>query len=167
VAGFNIEYSGLKFGMFYVADFLRAFTSAFIFSSIFLGGWRGPGADQIPILGFVYLVLKSVIVWFLGVWIRGSMPRYRVDQMMAITWKFLTPMAFSLFIMVAFVAKLIENAHQWVQVVIFLMINAVLFLVGFSINKKLEKEKVREIVSSKKRLLAQPNNPFIRSESGG
>ncbi len=167
VAGFNMEYSGLKFGMFYVADFLRAFTSSVIFASIFLGGWRGPGAEQIPILGFIYLILKSVIVWFLGVWIRGSMPRYRVDQMMAITWKFLTPMAFTLFIVVAFVAKLIENTNQWLQMIILLMINVVLFLIGFTILKKLEKEKERKIVSTKKRVLAKPNNPFTQSETGG
>ncbi|MBE0686054.1 MAG: NADH-quinone oxidoreductase subunit NuoH [Anaerolineaceae bacterium] len=167
VAGFNMEYSGLKFGMFYVADFLRAFTSSVIFSSIFLGGWRGPGAEQIPILGFVYLLIKSVIVWFLGVWIRGSMPRFRVDQMMAITWKFLTPLALALFIVVAFVSKLIENTNQWLQVLIFLVINVVLFVIGFVITKKFEKEKKRAIVSSKKRVLAQPTNPFTQSEIGG
>lgn len=167
VAGFNMEYSGLKFGMFYVADFLRAFTSAVIFSSIFLGGWRGPGAEQIPILGFVYLLIKSVIVWFLGVWIRGSMPRFRVDQMMAITWKFLTPLALALFIVVAFVTKLIENTNQWLQVLILLVINVALFFVGFAIIKKFEKEKERKIVSSKKRVLAQPTNPFTQSETGG
>ncbi|PKO06941.1 MAG: NADH-quinone oxidoreductase subunit NuoH [Chloroflexi bacterium HGW-Chloroflexi-3] len=167
VAGFNMEYSGLKFGMFYVADFLRAFTSSVIFSSIFLGGWKGPGAEQIPILGFVYLLIKSVIVWFLGVWIRGSMPRFRVDQMMAITWKFLTPLALALFIVVAFITKLIENSNQWLQVLILLVINVALFIVGFAIIKKFEKEKERKIVSSKKRVLAQPSNPFTRSETGG
>lgn len=167
VAGFNMEYSGLKFGMFYVADFLRAFTSAVIFSSIFLGGWRGPGAEQIPILGFVYLLIKSVIVWFLGVWIRGSMPRFRVDQMMAITWKFLTPLALALFIVVAFVTKLIENTNQWLQVVILLVINVALFVVGFATVKKFEKEKERKVVSTKKRVLAQPSNPFTQSETGG
>lgn len=167
VAGFNMEYSGLKFGMFYVADFLRAFTSAVIFSSIFLGGWRGPGAEQIPILGFVYLLIKSVIVWFLGVWIRGSMPRFRVDQMMAITWKFLTPLALALFIVVAFVTKLIENTNQWLQVLILLVINVALFVIGFAIVKKYEKEKERKVVSTKKRILAQPTNPFTQSETGG
>jgi NADH-quinone oxidoreductase subunit H len=167
VAGFNVEYSGLKFGMFYVADFLRAFTSAVIFSSIFLGGWRGPGAEQIPILGFVYLLIKSVIVWFLGVWIRGSLPRFRVDQMMAITWKFLTPLALALFIVVAFVTKLIESTNQWLQVLIFLMINVALYVVGFAIVRKCEKEKERKVVSTKKRALAQPTNPFTQSETGG
>ncbi len=167
VAGFNMEYSGLKFGMFYVADFLRAFTSAVIFSTIFLGGWRGPGAEQIPILGFVYLLIKSVVVWFLGVWIRGSMPRFRVDQMMAITWKFLTPLAFSLLITIAFFNKILENVNQWIQIAVLLLINVGLFYLGFYITRKLEKEKERKVVSTRKRVLAQPTNSFTQSETGG
>jgi NADH-quinone oxidoreductase subunit H len=167
VAGFNMEYSGLKFGMFYVADFLRAFTSSVIFASIFLGGWRGPGAEQIPILGFVYLVIKSTVVWFLGVWIRGSMPRFRVDQMMAITWKFLTPLALSLLITVAFVNKLFASSNQWIQLIILLVINVVLFILGFGITRKLEKEKERKEVGMRDRPLAQPTNVYSQSESGG
>jgi NADH-quinone oxidoreductase subunit H len=167
VAGFNVEYSGLKFGMFYVADFLRAFTSSVIFASIFLGGWRGPGAEQIPILGFVYLVIKSTVVWFLGVWIRGSMPRFRVDQMMAITWKFLTPLALSLLITVAFVNKLFASSNQWIQLIIMLVINVVLFIIGFGITRKLEKEKERKEVGMRDRPLAQPTNIYSQSESGG
>lgn len=167
VAGFNMEYSGLKFGMFYVADFLRAFTSSVIFASIFLGGWRGPGAEQIPILGFVYLVIKSTVVWFLGVWIRGSMPRFRVDQMMAITWKFLTPLALSLLITVAFVNKLFASSNQWIQLIIMLVINVVLFIIGFGITRKLEKEKERKEVGMRDRPLAQPTNIYSQSKSGG
>lgn len=167
VAGFNMEYSGLKFGMFFVADFLRAFTSSVIFASIFLGGWRGPGAEQIPILGFVYLLIKSTIVWFLGVWIRGSLPRFRVDQMMAITWKFLTPLSLALLILVAFINKLMGNAHQLVQLAVLFVINILLFVIGFGIVKKLEKEKERIEVGPRDRVLAKPSNVFTQSETGG
>ncbi len=66
VAGFNMEYSGLKFGFFFVGDFLHAFTIALLFAVIFLGGWNGPAADRIPILGFVYLMIKTSIMYFLG-----------------------------------------------------------------------------------------------------
>jgi NADH-quinone oxidoreductase subunit H len=166
VAGFNMEYSGLKFGMFYVADFLRAFTSSIIFVSIFLGGWRGPGAEQYPILGFVYLLIKSVVIWFLGVWIRGSLPRYRIDQMMSITWKVLTPMAFSLLIVVSVVYKFVENTSMWIQAPVLFIVNVVLFIASFAILKKFEKRKERKVVSSE-RVLAQPSNPFSPSETGG
>ena len=91
VAGFNIEYSGLKFGMFYVADFLHAFTISLLFAVLFLGGWHGPYAEQYPLLGLVYFMLKAGIVYFIGVWMRASFPRFRIDQMMAISWKLLTP----------------------------------------------------------------------------
>lgn len=167
VAGFNMEYSGLKFGMFYVADFLRAFTSSVIFASIFLGGWRGPGADQIPILGLVYLIIKSTVVWFLGVWIRGSMPRFRVDQMMAITWKFLTPLALALLILIAFINKLFASSNQWVQLIVMLVINIGLFIIGFGISKRLDKEKARQEVGMRDRPLAQPSNVFTQTETGG
>lgn len=167
VAGFNMEYSGLKFGMFYVADFLRAFTSSVIFASIFLGGWRGPGADQIPILGLVYLIIKSTVVWFLGVWIRGSMPRFRVDQMMAITWKFLTPLALALLILIAFINKLFASSNQWVQLIVMLVINIGLFIIGFGISKRLDKEKARQEVGMRDRPLAQPSSVFTQTETGG
>lgn len=167
VAGFNMEYSGLKFGMFYVADFLRAFTSSFIFSSIFLGGWRGPGAEQIPILGFIYLVIKSTIVWFIGVWIRGTVPRFRIDQMMAISWKFLTPLALSLLIVVAFVNKLLASSSELIQLIVILIINIGLFFAGFGIAGKIEKERERKEVGKRDRPLAQPSNVYTRSGTGG
>src|SRR5450830_1480434 len=82
VAGFNVEYSGLKFGFFFVGDFLHAFTIALLFSVLFLGGWRGPGADQIPLLGFVYMMIKTTVMYFIGLLVRFSLPRFRIDQMM-------------------------------------------------------------------------------------
>ncbi|HSM24135.1 MAG TPA: NADH-quinone oxidoreductase subunit H, partial [Anaerolineaceae bacterium] len=123
--------------------------------------------EQIPILGFVYLLIKSTIVWFLGVWIRGSLPRFRVDQMMAITWKFLTPLSLALFIVVAFILKLMANSHQIVQLVVLFVINVFLFVIGFGIVKKLQKEKERIEVGSRDRVLAKPSNVFTQSETGG
>ena len=60
VSGFNLEYSGLKFGMFYVGEFMHAFTVGLIFSTLFLGGWRGPGAEQIPNPGLCILLDKNI-----------------------------------------------------------------------------------------------------------
>src|SRR5512133_2161745 len=78
VAGFNIEYSGLKFGFFFVADFLHAFTSAIVFSTVFLGGWQGPGAVAYPILGFFYLLIKTSVVYFMMLAVRFTLPRFRI-----------------------------------------------------------------------------------------
>ena len=59
VSGFHIEYSGMKFGMFYVAEFLHAFTIGVLTAILFMGGWRGPFANDVPFLGFVYLMAKE------------------------------------------------------------------------------------------------------------
>jgi len=167
VAGFNIEYSGLKFGMFYVADFLRAFTSALIFSTIFLGGWRGPGVESFPVLGGLYLALKSLIIWFLGVWIRGSFPRYRIDQMMNINWKFLTPVSLILFMLVILFGKLFENFGQNIQYLSILIINLGLFFISLKmINKKEENLEIPE-VGLRSRPVAKPDNLFSKDISRG
>ena len=93
VAGYNIEYSGLKFGMFFVAEFLHAFTISALTATLFLGGWSGPWVDLYPILGMLYFILKTSLVYFVVIWIRGSFPRIRIDQMNALNWKFITPVA--------------------------------------------------------------------------
>ncbi|OGO61919.1 MAG: hypothetical protein A2032_04645, partial [Chloroflexi bacterium RBG_19FT_COMBO_49_13] len=90
VAGFQTEYSGLKFGMFYVGEFLHAFTISALSATLFLGGWRGPWAELYPVLGLVYFFLKTFAVYFFVVLIRISMPRLRIDQMLNFNWKFLT-----------------------------------------------------------------------------
>ena len=82
VAGYQTEYSGLKFGMFYVGEFLHAFTISALTATLFLGGWRGPWAEQIPILGVAWFFIKAFIVYFVVVLIRISMPRLRIDQML-------------------------------------------------------------------------------------
>jgi NADH-quinone oxidoreductase subunit H len=64
VAGYQTEYSGLKFGMFYVGEFLHAFTISALMATIFLGGWRGPWAEQVPILGVVWFFMKAFFVYF-------------------------------------------------------------------------------------------------------
>lgn len=105
VSGFNVEYSGLKFGFYFVGDFLHAFTIALIFSVLFLGGWRGPGAEQYPILGFVWLFIKTWIMYLLGLLIRFSLPRFRIDQMMNLNWKLLTPLSLAAVMTIALINK--------------------------------------------------------------
>ncbi len=106
VAGYQTEYSGLKFGMFYVGEFLHAFTISALTATLFLGGWRGPWAVQVPILGVVWFFIKAFIVYYVVVLIRISMPRLRIDQMLNFNWKFLTPLALVLLIVTAVVDKL-------------------------------------------------------------
>ena len=128
VAGFNIEYSGLKFGMFYVGEFLHAFTVSLLFAIVFLGGWRGPFVDQVPVLGVVWLMVKTMLAYFLVILLRGSLPRYRTDQMMDLAWKILTPQALAVVVLTALLDKLFTGAPELVRGLIFLAMNLVVWM---------------------------------------
>jgi len=106
VAGFHIEYSGLSFGMFFVAEFLHAFTIGALTATLFLGGWQGPGVEQFPLLGLPYFLLKTLAVYFLLIWARATFPRVRIDQLNALNWKFLTPLALAVLVVSAVTDKL-------------------------------------------------------------
>ena len=92
-AGYSVEYSGMRFGMFFMAEYMKMISLSAIFAVLFLGGYRGPLVDQIPALGFLYLGLKVFGSLFVMIWIRASMPRLRYDQLMAFGWKVLLPAA--------------------------------------------------------------------------
>jgi len=109
VAGFNIEYTGMKFGLFYAGELLHALTMGALFSSLFLGGWRGPFVDQIPILGVFYLLLKSFLIYWAIMWVKYSMPRIRIDHLLNFGWKFLTPLALVMVLVTAILDKAMEN----------------------------------------------------------
>ncbi len=112
VSGFHIEYSGMKFGMFYVAEFLHAFTVGVLTAILFLGGWRGPFAEDVAILGFFYLLIKSLFVYWVLVWVRMTLPRLRIDHLLDFNWKFLVPVGLANLLVVALVWKLIPNSNQ-------------------------------------------------------
>lgn len=108
VAGFNTEYTGIKWGMFFASEFLHGLTVAALFSAIFLGGWQGPGAETRPILGLVYFIIKTLVVYFSVTLLRFSMPRIRIDQLLDLNWKFLTPLALAAVSVTAVADKLAE-----------------------------------------------------------
>ena len=161
VAGFNIEYSGLKFGMYYVADFLHAFTSALVFATLFLGGWQGPGAEQYPILGFIYLMIKTVIVYVFLLGVRFTLPRFRIDQMMAINWKLLTPLAMASILVTAIVDKVTPGGFGLVRIGALLVSNLVVLLVGnWLVGVYIRSHRARRIVVSEPRpVVVAPRKP--------
>lgn len=93
IAGFQTEYGGMKFGLFFGAEYVHMIVLAFITATVYLGGWMGPFAQQIPFLGTIYLLLKVAIILFVIIWIRASIPRVRFDKLMKFCWKFLLPLS--------------------------------------------------------------------------
>ena len=105
VAGYHIEYSGLKFAWFFLAFFLNTLLLSAIATTLFLGGWQGPFVDRVPLLGVVYFFLKTIVLVFAFMWIRATFPRLRIDQMMALAWKVLVPVGLILVLLAAVVVK--------------------------------------------------------------
>jgi len=92
VAGFHTEYSGIKFAMFFLAEYLHAITVAAVAVTVFLGGWRGPAPEVLPWLWPpLWFLFKLVLVLFVMIWIRATLPRFRYDRLMHFGWKVLIP----------------------------------------------------------------------------
>jgi NADH-quinone oxidoreductase subunit H len=130
IAGFHIEYSGMKFAMFFLAQFLNAFFLGSIMVVLFFGGWQGPFVDQLPILGVVYFLIKSFAVYVVMQWVRGTFPRVRIDQMMSFAWKVLVPLVLALTLWQMVALKL--PTPVWIQYVLIFVGNIV--VVGVVVN---------------------------------
>ena len=176
VAGYQTEYSGLKFGMFYVGEFLHAFTISALTATIFLGGWRGPWAQQVPILGVIWFFIKAFIVYFVVVLIRISMPRLRIDQMLNFSWKFLTPLALILLMVTAIVDKLFflaipgvqvaEGLIPWVRAGIHLLVNLIILVITIQILKGYQ-IKSRLVVAQPRPVVMTPESSAPASKQEG
>jgi len=106
-AGYHAEYSGMKFALFFMAEYVKMIAISAIGATLFLGGFRGPFVDQLPILGPFYLFFKILVLLFLLIWLRATMPRLRYDRLMAFGWKFLLPVALANVFLTAVVLVLI------------------------------------------------------------
>jgi len=92
VGGFHTEYSGLRFGLFFIAEYLNMISVACIATLLFLGGWGAPlGLTIVP--GLIWFVLKAGLFIFMYIWLRTTLPRLRYDRLMNFGWKFLLPVA--------------------------------------------------------------------------
>ncbi|RLC98394.1 MAG: NADH-quinone oxidoreductase subunit NuoH, partial [Chloroflexota bacterium] len=92
-AGYHTEYSGMKFALFFMGEYIKMISVSAIFSTLFLGGFSGPFVESVPLLGPVYLIAKIFVCLGLMIWIRATFPRLRYDRLMAFGWKVLLPLA--------------------------------------------------------------------------
>lgn len=100
-AGFHTEYSGMKFALFFMAEYVKMIGVSAIFTTMFLGGWQGPFVDQVPLLGIVYFWGKTIASLIFMIWVRSTLPRLRYDRLMAFGWKILLPLALANIVLTA------------------------------------------------------------------
>jgi len=111
IAGFHTEYSGMKFAMFYLGEYGEAVVMSTIITMLFLGGWRGPILPP-----WLWFIIKVFLVFFTMVWTRATLPRVRIDQLMALAWKFLFPLALINLIITAIQVLAWPDALPWVVI---------------------------------------------------
>jgi NADH-quinone oxidoreductase subunit H len=108
VAGFRVEYSGMKFSLIMLGEYAHMIGTSFLGALLFLGGWLGPGPEW---LGPVWFLLKALFVFLVVTWVRWSFVRIRVDQILAISWKLLLPFTLLLLMVTAYlVARSVGGA---------------------------------------------------------
>jgi NADH-quinone oxidoreductase subunit H len=90
VQGYNTEYGGMRFGAFFLAEYIEIVVIAGIATAVFLGGWHGPGPEA---LGPLWVLVKMSFFVFLFIWVRATLPRLRYDQLMSLGWKVFLPLA--------------------------------------------------------------------------
>jgi NADH-quinone oxidoreductase subunit H len=105
VAGYFVEYSGMRFALFFVAEYVGMIVMALLAALCFLGGWLGP--FEVPGLPFFWLALKVYFIMFLYFWVRATLPRYRYDHLMSLGWKVLIPLALANIVLTATVKMLL------------------------------------------------------------
>jgi len=133
VAGFFTEYSGMKFGLFFVAEYINLFAISAMITTLWLGGWQGPILPS-----WFWFLAKSILVVFVFMWIRFTLPRFRIDHMLAFAWKFLLPLALVNLLAAGLVVKVVTNF--WGQAAVLLVVNvaivvAALYLGGWGLRR--------------------------------
>ncbi|HET6597826.1 MAG TPA: complex I subunit 1 family protein [Anaerolineales bacterium] len=156
VAGYNTEYSGMKFGMFYAGELLHAFTFGGFWAILFFGGYRFFGLEQVSaFLAVAVILFKAFIGYWIIMWVRYTLLRIRIDHMLGFNWKFLTPLGFVLLMVVALLNALLAGTPAWLYVAAMFLSNVILGLIALEIARsysRKEREKVegvRQVVEAR------------------
>jgi NADH-quinone oxidoreductase subunit H len=139
VAGYHTEYTGMYFGLFQAGEYIAVMFMCALFSTVFLGGYRFFGLEDTMttlfgqpffignVIGAAALFVKSAVIFFIFMWLRGTLPRFRIDQLLNFNWKFMVPLTIVLLFTVAVLDKLIfiwfPNISDWGRAIIHLASN--------------------------------------------
>ncbi len=107
VAGFHTEFSGMRFGLFFLAEYTNMFIVSAVATSLFFGGWQGPFGLDLGIPGIVWFLAKTYVLIFVIMWVRWTFPRLRFDQLMNFSWKVMIPLSLANLLITAIVLKLV------------------------------------------------------------
>jgi NADH-quinone oxidoreductase subunit H len=135
IAGHHIEYSGMKFALFFLAEYVHAFGVSCIVTALFLGGWRGPNIAGVTV-PWLWFFIKAILLFNIMVWARGTLPRLRIDQLMAFNWKFLVPLSLANLIVVPLADRLAQGLGlsygSWPWALVMLAFNLAMIWVAFA-----------------------------------
>jgi NADH-quinone oxidoreductase subunit H len=149
VAGYNTEYSGMKFGMFYAGELLHAFTFGGFWAILFFGGYRFFGLEQVSaFLAIAVILFKAFIGYWIIMWIRYTLLRIRIDHMLGFNWKFLTPLAFTLLMVVALLNALLAGTPPLLYAATMFLANIVLGWIALEVARsysRKEREKIEGV----------------------
>lgn len=152
VAGFHVEYSGMKFGLIMMGEYMNALGVAVMFSVLFLGGYGGPILPP-----YIWLVLKTFGVFLVLMWLRGTLPRVRIDQLLNMNWKFFVPLSVINLIMVMILGKVFVSdpalfkanggflIQPFAQVIIYGVSSLALLILALAVvTRRVRKERLAE-----------------------
>jgi NADH-quinone oxidoreductase subunit H len=144
VAGFHTEYTGMKFGLFYAGELLHSFTFGGFIALLFFGGHRFFGLEELgPIVGALIFIGKALFFYWVIMWVKYTVPRIRIDHMLAFNWKFLTPLAFILLMVTALVGRLFLESN-WLVPALFLSNILIAWLTVEYLKSHARKEREKE-----------------------
>jgi NADH-quinone oxidoreductase subunit H len=151
VAGFNTEYSGMKFGMFYAGELLHAMTFGGIWGILFFGGYRFFGLEQVsPFLAAAIFLFKSLVGYWVIMWVKYTMMRIRIDQMLTFNWMFLTPLSFVLLMVTALMNALLHGTSNWVYGIGMFLSNVVLGWIALEMVRLYSRKERERLEGPKK-----------------
>lgn len=154
VAGFHTEYTGMFFGIFMAAEYIAIMFMCFLFSTVYLGGYRFFGLEELVlnngmalgrVIALLVLLFKSLVVFFFFMWLRATLPRFRIDQLLDFNWKFMVPVSLVLLFAVAITDKLVEGMGEFGRMSVHLLVNIIIAVVTIEILRWRARRKREQV----------------------